>query len=160
MAKARKPTIAQQRTAKLAVLKVAIRGRLARFWPRRAEQLRRMATEALPPGTTHVRFEIHDACTTLSVCVYTVGAGGADHWADLMSDLVFPRFDSIPWESYRRAIGRKAEPVIEEVLIEELRRLWAEAGGAGYPVPVVIRWHDSSPAYDLLTGKRAAARFH
>lgn len=160
MAKAKKPTAAQQRAAKLTELKDAIRGRLARFWPRRAELLRQWASQPPPPGTTRLRFEIHDACTTLTVCLYAVGAGGAEHMGDLMTDLSFPRFDAIPWEAYRRAIGRKAEPVIEEVLVEELRRLWAEAGGADYPVPVVIRWHDSSPAYDLLTGKRAAARFH
>jgi hypothetical protein len=98
------------------------------------------------------------------VCVYAVGAEDSadvnDPFGDFMADLTFPRFDAISWDGYRRAIGRKAEPVIEEVLVEEIRRLWAEAGGAAYPLPVVIGWHDAPDRYDLLTGKRAPARYH
>jgi hypothetical protein len=164
VAKAKKPTVTQQRAPKLVELKEIIRGRLARFWPRRAEQLRLITSQAPPTGITHVRFEIFDADTTLTVWVYAIGAEGdadvSDPFGELMSDLRFPRYDAISWDAYRRAIGRKAEPVIEEVLIEELRRLWTEVGGASYPVPVVIRWHDSSPAYDLLTGKRARAEYY
>ena len=160
MAKAKKSTDVQKRAATLAELKAVIRDRLARFWPRRAEQLREMASQLPPPGATHVRFEIFDACTTLRVCVYAVGADGdgdINHpFGELLDDLTFPRFDAVPWESYRRAIGRKAEPVIEEVLVEELRRLWGEAGGAGYPLPVVISWHDSVERHHLLTGERVA----
>lgn len=159
MASAKKPTPVQKRAAKLAELKTLIRTRLARFWPKRAEQLRQIATAPPPPGTQYVRFEIFDACSTLSVSAYAVGAeDDADinfPFGDLFADITFPRYDAIPWAAYRRAIGRKAEPVIEEVLIQELGRLWVEAGGTSYPLPVVIGWHDAMhQRFDLATGKK------
>lgn len=153
MAKSKPPTVAQKRAAKLDELKAVIRGRLARFWPKRAGRLRRLIGQPPPPGTTHVHFEIHDACNTLTVVVFAVGADGerdtAEPFGELLGGLQFPRFDAVPWDAYRRAIGRKAEPVIEEVLVEELSRLWVESGGAAYPLPAVIGWHDSSERCNL-----------
>ena len=158
MAKTKPPTVAQKRVAKLGELKALIRGRLARFWSKRAERLRRLIGQPPPPGTTHVRFEIHDACNTLTLIVFAMDADGegdiAKPFGELLDGLQFPRFDAVPWDAYRQAIGRKAEPVIEEVLIEELCRLWAEAGGAAYPLPAVVGWHDSSEWYNLITGVR------
>jgi hypothetical protein len=107
--RAKSPTAAQKLAGEAGRVEAAIRTRL-RGSGRDGSSGSGGSRPPRRAGTTHVRFEIFDACSGLSVWVYAVGAeGGAD--ATTRSRLherpAVPRVRRDPWASYggRSAAG-------------------------------------------------------
>jgi hypothetical protein len=109
-----------------------------------------MVTAKRPPkGAERQRFEMHDVSQTFSVVLFAEDASpGGRYVASVFSEVAIPGGAAVDWDGFW-AVGVDPWAVVQQAIVELVADAWADAGGAGYPLPAVICYHDDAREFDL-----------
>ena len=141
------PVIAEQ--ARVSLL-ADVRLRLARLRAKAATRLAKVTAKPQPKGATRLKFEMHDVCDTFSVQLHAENdSPGGRHITSVFSETAIPGCTDVDWDSYW-TVGVDPWAVVREAIIGLVADAWADAGGAGYPLPAVISYHDDCREFDLV----------
>ena len=127
-----------------------LRRRLEPLRPRAAAKLAKVTARGLPEGADRLRFEMHDVCDTFAVVLYAEADAdpGGNLQATVFDNTAIPAAAGIDWDGLSAA-GVEPWQVVQQAIVELVADAWADAGGAGYPLPAVICQHDDAREFDL-----------
>ena len=149
------PAVAEQTRASLLS---DVRVRLAPLRQKAAARLGKVTARRPPRGAERLRFEMHDVCQTFSVVLFAEDdSPGGRYVASVFGEAAIPGGAAVDWDGYWAA-GVDPWAVVQQAIIELVADAWADAGGAGYPLPAVICHHDDAREFDL--GRRRWATDH
>jgi hypothetical protein len=141
------PVIAEQTRVSLLT---DVRVRLASLRPKAIAKLVKVTAKAPPKGAKRLLFEMHDVCDTFSVDLHAEDdSPGGRHIATVFNETAIPGGTGVDWDEYW-TIGVDPWAVAQQAIIELMADAWAEASGAGYPLPAVICYHDDAREFDLV----------
>lgn len=141
------PVVAEQTRVSLLA---DVRLRLARLRTKAAAKLAKVTAKPPPKGANRLIFEMHDVCDTFSVELHAENdSPGGRHIAAVFNETAIPGGTDVDWDSYW-TVGVDPWAVVQEAIIGLVADAWADAGGAVYPLPVVISYHDDAREFDLI----------